>query len=548
MKNLRASFILLFSILLISCSTMKKKADLIIYNATVYTVDEQFSISTALVIRDGKILAHGEKEDIFGTYEAEKMLDAGGMFVYPGFYDAHCHFLSYGLGKLKKADLVGTKSFDAVIEKVKEHAEKNGSEWIEGRGWDQNDWEVKEFPNREELDIAFPDKPVILTRIDGHAALVNGEALRRAGITAETRVTGGEIHLRNGVPSGILIDNAIELISEQIPDNSPALKSTALQKAQEDCFAVGLTSVMDAGMAVQDILLIDSLNKDGSMKIRINAMLTPMDSSYLEFMRKGEYKTDRLHVNSIKLYADGALGSRGACMLEPYSDDDGNYGLVMYPEDYYREVIENALENDFQVNTHAIGDSGNRFIIDLYAEYLKGPNDRRWRVEHAQILHPDDFNKFGSYSIIPSIQATHCTSDMYWADERVGEERIKGAYAWQQLLAQNGWLPNGTDFPIEHISPLKTYYAAVSRKDLEGHPEEGFQFEEALSREEALRSVTIWAAKGSFEEDEKGSLEAGKLADIVILDRDLMSIPENEIPDAEVLYTIVNGEILYKGK
>jgi len=527
---------------------MKKKADLIIYNATIYTVDEQFSVSAALVIKDGKILAHGEKGDILRTYEAEKMLDAGGMFVYPGFYDAHCHFLSYGLGKLHRADLVGTKSFSAVLEKLNEHAEKNGSEWIEGRGWDQNDWELKEFPDREELEKLFPDRPVILTRIGGHAALVNGEALRRAGITAETRVTGGEIHLKNGSPSGILIDNAIELVSEQIPENSPALKSAALQKAQEDCFAVGLTSVMDAGMAVQDIMLIDSLNKDGKMKIRINAMLTSMDSSYLEFMRKGEYKTDRLHVNSIKLYADGALGSRGACMLEPYSDDDGNYGLLMYPEEYYREVIENALENNFQVNTHAIGDSANRFIIDLYAEYLKGPNDRRWRVEHAQIVHPDDFNKFGSFSIIPSIQATHCTSDMYWADERLGEERIKGAYAWQQLLAQNGWLPNGTDFPIEHISPLMTYYAAVSRKDLEGHPEDGFQFDEALSREEALRSVTIWAAKGSFEEDEKGSLEAGKLADIVILDRDLISIPENEIPGAEVLYTIVNGEILYKGK
>jgi predicted amidohydrolase YtcJ len=274
-------------------------------------------------------------------------------------------------------------------------------------------------------------------------------------------------------------------------------------------------------------------------------MLTPSDSTYIDFMMKGEYMTDRLHVNSVKLYADGALGSRGACLHDPYSDDQDNYGLIMHPEDYYREVLSNAYKYNYQVNTHAIGDSGNTIILDLYAEYLQGPNDRRWRVEHAQIVHEDDFEKFGSFNIIPSIQSTHCTSDMYWAGDRLGPERIKGAYAWQQLLAQNGWLPNGTDFPIEHISPLRTYYAAVSRKDLDAYPEGGFQFEEALSREEALRSITIWAAKGSFEENEKGSLEPGKYADIVILDQDMISIAEAKIPDIEVLYTFVNGEMVY---
>jgi predicted amidohydrolase YtcJ len=232
-------------------------------------------------------------------------------------------------------------------------------------------------------------------------------------------------------------------------------------------------------------------------------------------------------------------------MIEPYNDDPGNHGLIMYPEEYYREVIEYALEHDFQVNTHAIGDSGNRFILDLYAEYLQGPNDRRWRVEHAQIVHPDDFEKFGAYNIVPSIQSTHCTSDMYWAVDRVGPERIKGAYAWQKLLAENGWLPNGTDFPIEHISPLLTYYAAVSRKDLQGYPDGGFQPEDALSREEALRSITIWAAKSAFEENEKGSLEVGKLADLVILEKDIVTVPEEEIADTKVLYTIVDGEIVY---
>jgi len=544
MKKLNNILLVTIVLLIMSC-TVKEKADLIIHNAMVYTVDEAFTNANCVVIADGKILALGGNE-LLDDYDASQVLDAEGAFVYPGFYDAHCHFLSYGLSKLQRADLVGTNSFNEVVERVREHASKTKSEWVQGRGWDQNDWEVKEFPSRARLDELFPDRPVILTRIDGHAALANGEALKRAGIDADTKVVGGDVLLLDGEPSGILIDNAIELVSEQIPENDAALNAAALIKAQEDCFAVGLTSVMDAGLPVKEIMLMDSLNRGGSLKIRINAMLTPTDSTYLEFMEKGQYKTDRLHVNSVKLYADGALGSRGASMIEAYSDDPQNYGLIMYPEEYYREVIENALEHNYQVNTHAIGDAGNRFILDLYAEYLGGPNDRRWRVEHAQIVHPDDFEKFGEYSIIPSIQSTHCTSDMYWADERVGPERIKGAYAWQKLLAQNGWLPNGTDFPIEHISPLRTYYAAVSRKDLEGYPEDGFQFDEALSREEALRSVTIWAAKGAFEEDEKGSLETGKLADIVILEKDIMTIPEEEIADTKVIYTIVGGEVVYK--
>ena len=544
MKKLQTVFLMIFIFLLISCEPMKEKTDLIIYNAKVYIIDQDFSTATVVIVDNGKVMEAGD-ESLLERFVADEMLDAGGMYVYPGFYDAHCHFLSYGLGKLQRADLAGTDSFSDVLERVVAHAGLNDAEWLQGRGWDQNDWEVKDFPNRIELDKLFPDRPVVLTRIDGHAALVNGEALRRAGITAETSVVGGEIKLENGQPSGILIDNAIELVSELIPENNASLTSAALLKAQEDCFSVGLTSVMDAGLPVKEIKLIDSLHQSGSLKIKINAMLSPSDTNYLDFMGQGEYKTDRLHVNSVKLYADGALGSRGACMIEPYSDDPGNHGLIMYPEAYYRKVIEAAYENNYQVNTHAIGDSGNRYILGLYAEYLKGPNDRRWRIEHAQIVHPDDFAKFGEFNIIPSIQSTHCTSDMYWADERVGSERIKGAYAWQKLLVQNGWLPNGTDFPIEHISPLLTFYASVSRQDLAGYPEGGFQAEDALSREEALRSITIWAAKGSFEENEKGSLEKGKAADIVILDKDMMTIPAEEIPDIHVLYTFVNGELVY---
>jgi hypothetical protein len=468
------------------------------------------------------------------------------MYVYPGFHDAHCHFLSYGLSQLQRADLVGTSSFDEVLEILQVHAASNTSEWIEGRGWDQNDWAVKEFPDRSALDQLFPDRPVILTRIDGHAALVNGEALRRARITADTKITGGEVILSEGIPTGMLIDNAIEPVTEAIPEPDSEMLSAALLKAQSDCFAVGLSSVMDAGLEISRIELIDSLQKEGELKMKINAMLTPMDSAYLDFMKTGHYKTDRLHVNSVKLYADGALGSRGACMIEPYTDDPENYGLIMHPQSYYREVIEHAYKYNYQVNTHAIGDSGNRFTLDLYAEYLKGPNDRRWRVEHAQIIHPEDFKKFKDYNIIPSIQATHATSDMYWAGDRVGADRLKGAYAYKQLLATNKWLPNGTDFPIENISPIYTFYASVVRKDLEGIPEGGFQMENALSREEALRSITIWAAKGSFEEHEKGSVEAGKAADLVILDQDIMTADPSSIPSTNVLYTLIDGEVVFK--
>ena len=526
---------------------MKKKADLMIVNTMVYMVDSAFSTASCIVISGGKVLAAGGDE-LKAKYDADRIIDAQGMFVYPGFYDAHCHFMSYGTGKLQRADLRGTASLEDVLEKVRTHAMDNPSEWIEGRGWDQNDWQVKEFPDCHSLDEVFPDRPVFLVRIDGHAALVNSEAMRRAGIDEKTKVSGGEIILINGKPSGILIDNAIELIRNVIHEQGDDLKAAGLVAAQEDCFAVGLTSVMDAGLPVADIRLIDSLQHAGMLKMKINAMISSTDSNYVDFMKDGIYMTDRLHVNSVKLYADGALGSRGACMIDEYADDPGNHGLMMHDESFYRDVMENAYRYNYQVNTHAIGDSGNRYILDLYAVYLGGPNDRRWRIEHSQIIDPSDFHKFADYNIIPSVQATHATSDMYWAGDRVGEQRLTGAYAYKTLLGTNGWLPNGTDFPIEDINPVNTFYASVVRKDLEGFPPDGFQPEEALSREQALRSMTIWAAKGAFEEKEKGSLEAGKAADIVILDRDIMTAEEKDIPKTKVTFTIINGEVVYQSE
>jgi predicted amidohydrolase YtcJ len=524
---------------------MKENAQLVFINAKIYTVDSAFSMKQAMAVSNGIILATGTNEEILEAWEPDSLVDLGGKPVYPGFNDGHCHFYGYALGLYQSVDLKGTASFDEILQLLRNYHEKHSYVWILGRGWDQNDWTVKEFPDNSMLDNLFPDNPVILTRVDGHAVLANSEALRRAGISAETRIKGGEVRLKNGKPTGILLDNAADLINSMIPDPDAGMKSDALLKAQEDCFGAGLTSVTDAGLNHATVMLIDSLQVTGQLKMRINVMLSPTQTNLDQFVEKGPFQKDRLTVNSIKLYADGALGSRGALLLEPYSDDPGNYGLLMSPKDYYREILLKAFEKDFQVNTHCIGDSANRLMLKLYAEVLKGKNDRRWRIEHAQVIHPDDFRLFGDYSIIPSVQSTHCTSDMYWAGERLGPEREKGAYAYKKLLEQNGWLVNGTDFPVESINPLYTFYAAVARKDMKGYPEGGFHPENALNREEALKSITLWPAKGSFEETRKGSLEAGKFADFVILEEDIMEIEISKVPEVRVLETYLDGEKVY---
>ncbi len=538
-------FFLVPVFIILAFTPMKKDVDLILYNAKIYTVDHEFSIAQSFAVRNGKIVSIGPSKEIREMYKAKNEINAKGKVIFPGFIDAHCHFYGYGLALIKKADLVGTVSFREVLDRVQKHHEKYPAEWIEGRGWDQNDWKDKEFPDRSDLDRMFPDHPVILTRIDGHAALVNNEALKRAGIDISTTVEGGEIEVKNGKLTGILLDNAIDLINEVMPVTDDKIKTIALTKAQENCFAVGLTTIVDAGLYITTIDLIDALHQEEKLKIRIDAMLSCSDPNYSGYLSKGVYKTDRLRVGAIKMFADGALGSRGACLIEPYSDAPEKYGFLIERPGFYMDICEKAYANGFQVNTHAIGDSAVRLILKTYASVLKKHNDLRWRIEHAQVVHPDDFWFFGQYSIIPSIQATHATSDMYWADERLGSERIKGAYAYKQLLDQNGWLPNGTDFPIEDINPVYTFYASVARKDLEGYPDKGFQVENALSREDALRSMTIWAAKGSFWEKEIGSIERGKKADFVILDKDIMTIPEDEIPEVKVLETYLNGELVY---
>jgi predicted amidohydrolase YtcJ len=537
---------LLGFLFLVSC-TPKKKADLLVYNATIYTVDSAFSTTEALVIKNGKIEAVGKLAELENQYEFKEKIDGGGKFIYPGFIDAHAHFAGYGAG-LQTANLVGTTSWNEIIEKLKTFASENKEGWLIGRGWDQNDWNIKEFPGNEQLNTLFPDRPVILTRIDGHAAVANQKALEAAGIEPGYTMTGGEAEVKNGKLTGILVDNAIDLVSSKIPPQTKEQFTEALKDAEKNCFAVGLTTIDDCGLGFEAVEQIKAMQANGELKMRLYVMLSDEKANYDYLSKTGMIKTDRLHVRGFKVYGDGALGSRGACLLQPYSDKPNHSGFLLSKPEHFDSVANWISKNGFQMCTHAIGDSGNRTMLNIYAKYLKGKNDLRWRIEHAQVVNQNDFNLFGENSIVPSVQPTHATSDMYWAGDRLGKDRVKGAYAYKQLLQQNGWLPLGTDFPVEDISPFKTFYAAVVRKDAKGWPGTGYQMENALTREEALRGMTIWAAKSNFEEKEKGSLEPGKLADFIILDQDIMKSTDAELLQITVLKTFSGGEKVYEKK
>lgn len=539
-------FIPAYCLLLFTTACSQKEAvDLLVHHAMIYTVDSSFNVKEAMVIRDGKIVATGSKEELDKKFTAKETLDAGGQYIYPGFIDAHAHFVGYGQG-LQTVDLVGTESWEEVIARLQKFAQENKEGWLIGRGWDQNDWPVKEFPNNEQLNTLFPDRPVFLGRVDGHAAIANDAALKIGAVIAGQQLTGGEIEVKNKKLTGVLIDNAIALVESKIPAFTKTQYTEALLDAQKNCFAVGLTTIDDCGLHYKDVNAIQEMQQSGSLKMRLYVMLSDIPENFAYLDKKGIIKTDRLHVRSFKVYGDGALGSRGACLLKPYADRPGYSGFLLSQPAHFDSVAAWISQRDFQMCTHAIGDSGNRVILNTYGKYLKGKNDRRWRIEHAQVVNSADFSLFKQYSIIPSVQPTHATSDMYWAGDRLGAERVKGAYAYQQLLDQNGWIPLGTDFPVEDISPFKTFYAAVIRKDAKGWPGNGYQMENALTREEALRGMTIWAARSNFEEKEKGSLEPGKLADFIILDKDLMKAGEKELLGIKVKKTFINGEKVFE--
>lgn len=535
-------FLLLTCGMFFACDN-KEEADLLVINAKVYTVDDDSSIAEAFAVKDGKFLAVGTTKELQERYNAAEVLDAQGKIILPGLIDAHAHF--HGLGmNMQAVDLTGTNSFEEVVARITEFQKEKNTDFIVGRGWDQNDWQVKEFPVKDTLDLLFPDTPVAITRIDGHALLANQAALDAAGITADTPAEGGEIEVKNGNLTGILIDNPMALVENAIPKTDVQDQVTALQDAQKEVFQYGLTTINDAGLDRATIELIDSLQQSGELDVRIYAMISNTKENLDYYLTKEPLKTDKLNVRSVKFYADGALGSRGAALKEPYSDKHNHYGALLSSVADFKTTAARIAETPYQMNTHAIGDSANVVVLKTYDSLLADAGDRRWKVEHSQVIGQEDF-KYFSRNIIPSVQPTHATSDMYWAKDRLGAEREKGAYAYKKLLDQAGIIALGTDFPVEKVSPFLTFYAAVARKDLENYPAEGYYKDQALSREEALKGMTIWAAYSNFEEKEKGSVEAGKFADFVILDKDIMEIPEAEIPDVKANATYLGGKKVY---
>ena len=526
-------------LILVGCRP-KQQADLIIVDANIQMVDSAFTRNDAMVIGNGKILAVGNAKDLLSKFQVDSQMSFKGKFIYPGIIDAHCHL--YGLGMfLQMVDLGDTKSFEDVVDKCMKFYSKQTKNYLLGRGWDQNNWLSKEFPNNESLNNAFPDIPVILKRVDGHAAIANDCALKLAGITINSKVDGGEVIVEKGELSGVLIDNAVELVEKIIPKATRQEQIRGLMDAEQVCFKYGITAVTDAGLSTDVILLIDSLQKANIISIRINAMVSLTKENLAYWIKRGPLKTERLQVNSFKMYGDGALGSKGACLLKTYSDQPGHAGFLLTSAADMESYIEQIARSPFQLNTHAIGDSTNRLLLKLYGRYVGNLPDRRWRIEHAQVLNEADFALFGKYKIVPSVQPTHATSDMVWAKDRLGSDRMKGAYAYQTLLKQLDWLPLGTDFPVESVSPFFTFYAAVARKDRNGYPAEGFQMADGLTRKQTLLGMTTWAAKGAFLENEMGSLLPGTFADFTVLNFDLLLDDMEKIRNISAFQTFING-------
>ena len=532
--------ILLFLILVFtSCS---EQVDLIVYNAEIYTVDNNNNKATSFAVKDGKFIYVGD-DSVTSNYSSSNIINAEGLPVYPGFIDSHAHF--YNLGFFNdQVNLKETKSFQEVLKRVIEYNNSNEKDFIIGRGWDQNDWENKSFPTNKLLNEEFPDKAIVLRRIDGHAYLVNDFALNLAGIDKSSNVDGGEFVKSNGKLTGVLIDNAMRLIDDIIPAPTKEESIKALISAQEIAFENGLTTIAEAGISREQIELIDSLQKTGILKIKIYAMIENNLEDVDYYLEQGPYKTDKLNVRSVKVYADGALGSRGASMIEDYSDRRGYKGIIRTPIDSIKNLAFKLSGSKFQMNTHAIGDNANRIVLEAYGDALFNYRDPRWRVEHAQVINENDIDLFNQ-KIIPSVQPTHATSDMYWLYDRVGKKRANLAYAYKELLNRSKVIAFGTDFPVEDISPIMTFYSAVARKDLNGYPSEGFQMENSINRADALYAMTVFGAYANFEENEKGSIEVGKSADFIILDNDLIISEENKIPFTKTVATFIDGELVF---
>ena len=529
-------------------------ADLVVTNARIHTVDDARPMVAAMAIRNGTIVFTGSVREAMALRGATtRVVDMGGRTIIPGMVDAHAHLL--GLGQsLRNVDLVGTKSLDEVIARVVERAKgQPAGAWILGRGWDQNDWSDTRFPTHDALSRALPNNPVWLTRVDGHAGYGNAAAMRAAGVTTTTvDPSGGKIErTATREPTGVFIDNAKSLVERSIPAPTREDNRRAISAAIAESHKWGLVGLHDAGESRATIDLMEEMAKAGQIPFRLYIMVGDDSAAITHYLARGPQSglyDNRLWIRSFKLYADGALGSRGAALLEPYSDDPNNRGLLLSAPAHIQDVAARALRAGFQVNTHAIGDRGNRVVLDAYDAALSAnpAADHRFRVEHAQILSHDDIPRFAAMGVIPSMQAVHQTSDMYWAGSRLGLGRVLGAYAWRSLLNTGIVVPNGSDFPVEAVNPLLSFHSAVSRQDAENWPVGGWMPEQRMTRDEALKSMTIWPAYAGFQDAIMGSLAPGKLADFVVLDRDIMTVPERDIIGATVIATWIGGKPVYE--
>jgi predicted amidohydrolase YtcJ len=530
------------------------QADMVVLNARIYTSDADRPVAQAMAVRAGRVAFVGSERGALALAGPRtERLDLGGKTVIAGMVDAHAHLL--GLGQaLRTVDLVGTRSYDEVIARVAERARSvPPGTWIRGRGWDQNDWADTRFPTHGGLSRAVPSHPVYLTRVDGHAGLVNARALELAGVTAATRDPDGGRFIRDtaGNPTGVLIDAAQGIVSRVIPATPRAeLREQALA-AIADANRWGLTGIHDAGVGAEGIDVYQELAREGRYNLRNYVMIRANDSTLDAFMRRGPQNGlfgGRLWIRAIKISADGALGSRGAALLEPYSDDPGNTGLITAAPERIRSVAVRALKSGFQLNVHAIGDRANRMVLDQYEAALREVPvaDHRFRIEHAQILSYQDIPRFAQLDVIPSMQGSHQTSDMYWVPARLGWSRAQGAYAWRSLLNTGVVIPNGSDFPVEAVNPLISFQAFITRQDANGFPAGGWLPDQRASRQEALLSITLWPAYAAFMEPESGSLTAGKHADFVVLDQDIMAVAPEAILKTRVVMTFLGGKAVYR--
>jgi len=539
----------------------QSSADLVLTNGHIYTVDNARPVVSALAVRGGRIIFVGSDAEARAlSGPSTTVVDLHGATVVPGFTDAHAHLLGLGT-TLQRVNLAGSKSYEEVISRVQAWAKNvRPGQWILGRGWDQNRWPSKEFPTHDALTRAFPNNPVVLTRIDGHALLANARAILLARVLPSTADPAGGRIIRTaaGVPTGVFVDNAESLITRAIPAATRADKRQAILGAIAEANRWGLTGVHDAGEDAETIGVFEELARAGNYNLRNYVMLSdpgePGSSAaqrnpYIQRGPQSALYDGHLWIRAIKLYADGALGSRGAALLAPYSDEPTNSGLLVSRPEHIRAWADLALQRGFQINVHAIGDRGNRIVLDAFDAALRRfpKADHRFRIEHAQVLSASDIPRFAQLGVIPSMQATHQTSDMGWAETRVGPERIRGAYAWRSLLNTGVVIPNGTDFPVEEVNPLLTFHAAVTRQDPNNSPAGGWYPDQKMTREEALQSMTIWPAYAGFQESMLGSLTPGKYADFVVLDRDIMRVPDTEILGTRVTSTWIGGKRVYGG-